>query len=238
MTLLELQKEANRFVLGLPSLTEILEGSAFKKFFLYKESIHHKFLTYFTNTFPVTAQHLESEFHHVVRGFLKDHPPSSGILNEYGKSFPAHIKSLQSIENRDDLAEVAEFEWQNHLIRESHVDFGSATPLSMNDLAESLQQGAFPDFRLSLGAKLLEFQNPISTYFSDDEEKSHVLLLRGPDYLDSLWLTPDYYSVYKTIESGENIENAINQALLVNEDFNTQEFFVYSFKNNIFTTKQ
>lgn len=235
MTLLELQKEANRFVLGLPSSTEVLEDSGFKKFFLYKESIHHKFLTYISNTFPVTSQHLESEFSQMVTGFLRDHPPSSGILNEYGKLFPSYVKSLLFIENQDALSEVAEFEWQNHLIRESHVDFEGARHLSMNDLVECLQQGVFPDFKLALGAKLLEFQNPVSTYFSKNEEKSHVLLLRGSDYLDTLWLKPDYYRVYKSIEGGENIENAINQALLVNEAFNTQEFFVYSFTNNVFT---
>ncbi len=121
LRLLELQTRIGRAVLGgdIAELAEIIESDgldAAARLGIYR---NHAFATLgaaLKATFPVVCRLVDERFFaYAAHEYLREHPPRSHCLVEYGADFPVFLAGFQPCKDLPYLADVARFEWALHI---------------------------------------------------------------------------------------------------------------------------
>src|SRR5258707_6473995 len=116
-TLLELQMRLRRAVLGgdTAEIVSAIQGDgldAAARLGIYR---HHAFTTLgdaLQGTFPVVCRLVDKRFFaYAAHEYLREHPPHSRYLVEYGADFADFLAGFVPCQDMPYLADVARFEW-------------------------------------------------------------------------------------------------------------------------------
>lgn len=116
-TLLELQIQLRRAVLGgdTTEMVSAIQGDGLDPAARVGIYRNHAFATLgasLRGTFPVVCRLVDSRFFsYATHEYLREHPPHSRCLSEYGADFPAFLADFEPCKALPYLADVARFEW-------------------------------------------------------------------------------------------------------------------------------
>jgi hypothetical protein len=132
-----------------PELTTWNGSAPAARFAVYRNNLLSSLIDALGESFPVVRQLLGEEFFRAMAAiYVRNSPPRTRILADYGVEFPDFIDGFAPADSLPYLADVARLEWLR--IRAYHA--ADARPLAMDELAAAL---ASPD---SLGTLLLQLQ--------------------------------------------------------------------------------
>jgi hypothetical protein len=116
-TLLELQIQMRRAVLGgdATAIVSAIQGDGLDPAARVGIYRNHAFATLgasLRGTFPVVCRLVDSRFFsYAAHEYLREHPPHSRCLVEYGADFPDFLADFEPCKPLPYLADVARFEW-------------------------------------------------------------------------------------------------------------------------------
>src|SRR5258705_367407 len=135
--LLELQMRLRRAVLGgdTAEIVAAIQGDGLDPAARVGIYRHHAFATLgdaLQGTFPVVCRLVDRRFFaYAAHEYLREHPPHSGCLVEYGADFADFLAGFAPCEKLPYLADVARFEWALNIA----ATVREATPLQAKSLA-------------------------------------------------------------------------------------------------------
>jgi hypothetical protein len=160
-TLLELQMRLRRAVLGgdTGEIVAAIQGDGLDPAARVGIYRHHAFTTLgdaLQTTFPVVCRLVDKRFFaYAAHEYLRQHPPHSRCLVEYGADFADFLARFTPCEKLPYLADVARFEWALNLA----ATVGEAAPLHAETLA-AIPPGKAPYVALRLQPSLSYFASP------------------------------------------------------------------------------
>ena len=173
LTLLELQTRIGRAVLGgeIAELAEIIEGNGLDpaaRLGIYR---NHAFATLgaaLKATFPVVCRLVDERFFaYAAHEYLREHPPRSRCLVEYGADFPDFLAGFQPCKDLPYLADVARFEWALHIA----ATIREAPSLQMDALAAiPAERAGYVGFRLQPSVSYFASSWPIDAIWQANQE--------------------------------------------------------------------
>ena len=176
LTLLELQTRIGGVVLGgdIAEIVEIIEGDGLDpaaRLGIYR---NHAFATLgaaLKAAFPVVSRLVDERFFaYAAHEYLREHPPRSRCLVEYGFDFPDFLAGFQPCKDLAYLADVARFEWALHIaatVREApslQMDALAAIP------AERAGYVGYVGFRLQPSVSYFASPWPIDAIWRANQE--------------------------------------------------------------------
>jgi Putative DNA-binding domain len=179
-------------------------------------------------TFPVVCRLVDQRFFaYAAHDFLREHPPHSRCLIEYGDAFADFLAGFEPCRNLPYLADVARFEWAVHVtttVRET-------APLRIEALA-ALSAEQAPLIQLRLQPSLSYFTSgwPVDAVWqaNQTEEVPPVDLASGGCSLEirrvgdgAVWRRLDLgaFAFRKALAEGSALAAAISAATLRDPDF-------------------
>jgi hypothetical protein len=121
LTLLELQTRIGGAVLGgdIAEIAEITEGDGLDpaaRLAIYRNHALTTLGAALKATFPVVCRLVDERFFaYAAHEYLREHPPRSRCLVEYGADFPDFLAGFQPCKDLPYLADIAGFEWALHI---------------------------------------------------------------------------------------------------------------------------
>ena len=137
LTLLELQTRIARAVLGdeTAEIAEIIEGDGLDpaaRLGIYRNHALATLGAALKAIFPVVCRLVDERFFaYAAHEYLREHPPRSRCLVEYGVDFPEFLADFQPCKDLPYLADVARFEWALQIA----ATIGEMPPLGADALA-------------------------------------------------------------------------------------------------------
>src|SRR5262244_3431715 len=137
-TLLELQMRFRRAVLGgdTGEIVAAIQGDGLDPAARVGIYRHHAFATLgdaLQSTFPVVCRLVDRRFFaYAAHEYLREHPPHSRCLVEYGADFADFLANFEPCKALPYLADVARFEWALNIA----ASVREAAPLPLQALAE------------------------------------------------------------------------------------------------------
>ena len=173
LTLLELQTRIGRAVLGgdIAEIAEIIEGDGLDPAARLRIYRNHAFSTLgaaLAATFPVVCRLVDERFFaYAAHEYLREHPPRSRCLVEYGADFPDFLAGFQPSEDLPYLADVARFEWALHIA----ATVREAPSLQMDALAAiPAERAGSVGFRLQPSVNYFASPWPIDAIWQANQE--------------------------------------------------------------------
>ena len=160
-TLLELQMRLRRAVLGgdTGEIVAAIQGDGLDPAARVGIYRHHAFTTLgdaLQTTFPVVCRLVDKRFFaYAAHEYLRQHPPHSRCLVEYGADFADFLARFTPCEKLPYLADVARFEWALNIA----ATVGEAAPLHAETLA-AIPPGKAAYVALRLQPSLSYFASP------------------------------------------------------------------------------
>ncbi|MBA4045703.1 MAG: DUF2063 domain-containing protein [Erythrobacter sp.] len=130
------------------------------RFDIYRNNVLSSLTSALACTFPVVEKMVGSEyFAALASAFVRETPPTSRILAEYGGVFPLFIGTFPPLADFPYLADVARLEWLRQEAIRSPDDLQRDTPLA------SIEVEALMERKLVLApsARLLTSPHPVAT---------------------------------------------------------------------------
>lgn len=108
------------------------------RFAVHRNNVLASLVNALADTFPVVQVLVGPEFFRALAlGFVREHPPRSPVLAQYGDAFPAFVAQFEPAQSLPYLADVARLE----LARVQSCHAADAIPLSAADAAAALACG-------------------------------------------------------------------------------------------------
>ena len=171
--LLELQMRLRRAVLGgdTAEIVAAIQGDGLDpaaRLGIYR---HHAFSTLgdaLQGTFPVICRLVDKRFFaYAAHEYLREHPPHSRCLVEYGADFADFLDSFESCKDLPYLADVARFEWALNIA----ATVRDATPLQAEALAAvPAERAAYVALRLQPSLSYFASPWPIDAIWQANKE--------------------------------------------------------------------
>jgi hypothetical protein len=171
--LLELQMRLRRAVLGgdTAEIVAAIQGDGLDpaaRLGIYR---NHAFATLgdaLQGTFPVVCRLVDKRFFaYAAHEYLREHPPHSRCLVEYGADFADFLARFEPCQNLPYLADVARFEWALNIA----ATVREATPLQEETLAAvPAQQAAYVALRLQPSLSYFASPWPIDAIWQANNE--------------------------------------------------------------------
>lgn len=130
------------------------------RFDIYRNNVLASLTSALASTFPVVEKMVGNEyFAALASAFIRETPPTSRILAEYGGAFPLFIETFPPLADFPYLADVGRLEWLRLEAVRSPDDPHSGSPFS------PLEAQALMDSKLMLApwARLLASRHPVGT---------------------------------------------------------------------------
>jgi hypothetical protein len=159
--LLELQMRLRRAVLGgdTAEIVAAIQGGGLDPAARVGIYRHHAFATLgdaLQGTFPVVCRLVDKRFFaYAAHEYLREHPPHSRCLVEYGTDFADFLADFRPCKNLPYLPDVARFEWALNIA----ATVREATPLQAETLA-AIPAGEAAYIALRLQPSLSYFASP------------------------------------------------------------------------------
>jgi hypothetical protein len=171
--LLELQMRLRRAVLGgdTAEIVAAIQGDGLDPAARVGIYRHHAFSTLgdaLQSTFPVVCRLVDKRFFaYATHEYLREHPPHSRCLVEYGADFADFLAGFEPCNELPYLADVARFEWALNIA----ATVREATPLQSEALAAvPAQQAAYVALRLQPSLSYFASPWPIDTIWQANKE--------------------------------------------------------------------
>ena len=83
-----------------------------RRFSVYRNNVMDSLIKALQTGFPVISKLLgEQNFKNIAGLFVRQHPPASPVINQYGDNFPAFLKDFKPLEHLPYLADTAHLEF-------------------------------------------------------------------------------------------------------------------------------
>ncbi len=172
-TLLELQMQLRRAVLGgdTVEIVAAIHGDGLDPAARVGIYRNHAFATLGASlqaTFPVICRLVDKRFFaYVAHEYLREHPPHSRCLVEYGADFANFLADFEPSKALPYLADVARFEWALNIA----ASMRDTAPLPPRALAEvPANEAAYVAFRLQPSLSYLTSPWPIDAIWQANQE--------------------------------------------------------------------
>jgi len=172
-TLLELQMQLRRAVLGgdAAEIVAAIHGDGLDPAARVGIYRNHAFATLgasLQDTFPVICRLVDKRFFaYVAHEYLREHPPHSRCLVEYGADFANFLADFEPSKALPYLADVARFEWALNIA----ASMRDTAPLPPRALAEvPANEAAYVAFRLQPSLIYLTSPWPIDAIWQANQE--------------------------------------------------------------------
>src|SRR5271169_5409853 len=173
LMLLELQMRLRQAVLGgdTAEIVAAIQGDGLDPVARVGIYRHHAFATLgdtLQTTFPVVCRLVDKRFFaYAAHEYLREHPPHSRCLVEYGTDFADFLARFIPCEGLPYLADVARFEWALNIA----ATVREATPLQAEALAAvPAEQAAYVALRLQPSLSYFASPWPIDTIWQANQE--------------------------------------------------------------------
>ncbi|MBT6299451.1 MAG: DUF2063 domain-containing protein [Rhodobacteraceae bacterium] len=130
-----------------------------RRFSVYRNNVMDSLIKALQTGFPVISKLLgEQNFKNIAGLFVRQHPPASPVINQYGDNFPAFLKDFKLLEHLPYLADTARLEFA--LRRSYHAaDAKSVHPSEIDALSPEQLNAA--ELKMSPCAFLISSAWPI-----------------------------------------------------------------------------
>jgi hypothetical protein len=190
-TLLELQRAVRQDLLGLAdgdsSEYVVPDGLAPQsRLAIYRNTANSTLLSALRLTYPAVQALVGSEFFEgAARLFIEQYPPSSALLDSYGKSFPEFLAQMPQAASLAYLPDTARLEWAVNEV----LHAPDAKPLDLQRL-EQLDEAEMQAIRFvpNPAARVLESCFPVDAIWHavltrDDSAMANINLAADPVWL-------------------------------------------------------
>lgn len=220
---------------------------------IYKNNTFVSLKACLLSTFEYTAEIISIEFFRYLSDeFIRQQPPTSGCLMDYGSDFPEFIRTFDALKDHTYLHDFAKLEWY----MQKSLNAQKTAPLEASDLA-SLDE----DFLLNHVFKCQEHIHIIQSeyaifslfkYLRENQEngvtsglphdfdlyraENTLILQNNAGGTEVLNISPAYYMFIKSCMEGQTFEKAVDHmAPFLVEDENFEQIFSQTLQLNLFT---
>jgi hypothetical protein len=82
---------------------------------IYKNNTQLALTDILIQSFPAATKLVDEKFmRFAAHAFYRQHPPTSGDMNDYGAGFPGFLKNFQPLASHPYVADTAQLEWLRH----------------------------------------------------------------------------------------------------------------------------
>lgn len=214
---------------------------------VYQNNMYMSLMDVIENAFPTVRELIGHEpFRNTARQFVKDCPPTSGCLYEYGDEFPGFLKGFEPLKSLAYLPDVATLDWaRNEVYYESDTTpFDSSLLVNMND--DDLCNTVFTlpqalrfvqsDYNLQdIWAMTYEdYQGEVHVH----AKKSCALIVRPQMSIDMYWLDDLHFDLYQALVTKQPIGQILDQLSKTHEDQDLQAALAFFIQHSIFTQQK
>jgi hypothetical protein len=138
--------------------------------------------------FPVVARLVGEDFFvAAARAFIREHPPSTPVLIEYGKDFPSFLEAFEPARGVPYLGDVARLEWLWHAAYHAH----DREPLTARCLADvPPEEAAGLAFKFHPSAGLIASRYPVVSIWETNSFDTEVRPIAGHSAEAALVIRP------------------------------------------------
>jgi len=210
---------------------------AARRFNVYRNNFQSSLIDALAAIYPVVEQLVGREFFGFMADrYIRTHPSRSGNLHNLGCALAQFLDCFQAVSKLQYLADVARLEWAYHTV------FHANAPTSFDPNAlEQVAAEDYPKLRFRRGpaCRIVCSKYPIFRIWTVNQEghggddtvnldvgPESVLVVR-PELEVELWrLDAAESALLKSLESGENLGDAVEASLKVSPDFDLQSALV------------
>ncbi len=213
-----------------------------KRFSVYRNNVVVSLMEAMKAAYPSIATIMgEENFGKVSRNFIANHPPSSPMMQHYGREFPEFLKNFKPLQKSPFLKDVAQAEmvWLQsyHAVDEtclSPEDLSNVDPSETLNLtfevhaAGHMVRSAFPVFDLFNARNLWPCP-------SIDLEQSQAILISRPEYeCIATPLENAQAGFFQCLFDGQTLAEAIGAAMELDEAFEPAQSISIMLQTGIF----
>ena len=206
-----------------PGVTSCTSMRPVRRFNVYRNNVFHSLSNVLEAQFPVVKRLLGVEFFRAVaRAYIREQPPQSPVLMEYGAGFAGFLEAFDPVSDDPYLPDVARLEWlQNEAFYAE-----DAVSLTGNDLAPALDEDAARlTFECHPSLGLLTSQYPVVDIWQTNTHEETVreidamsggedaLVMRPQFDVSVVSLPPGSVVFFKSLRSGSSLGSAFGAAL-------------------------
>ncbi len=199
-----------------------------------------------TNAYPVISQLVGEEFFEdLARAYGRAHPSQLGDLNAFGAQFSTFLKSVPTLQEYPYMSSVAELEWQVH---QAYYAAASREQLSLaaflHQQGEQVQQAKLTFathvslFKSECAAVPIWLAHQASEFQGLPEElnlASYAAVVRPQWRVEVLPLDQAAFQALSILNQGANLEQALEQALQIDEQFDVGQQLQLWFSAGLFS---
>lgn len=214
------------------------------RFRVYKNNMFSALIDVLAGTYPVTQELVGEEFFTTAcQNYIRQFPPKSALLLEYGSEFPIFIETYKPVAELGYLADVArlEYNWlQSYHAADSSII--SAQILADIDPEQLPFFGCkmHPSLRLihssyAVGTIWHEHQSDITETLSIDVNQPEWLAIIRPEYEVSLcFLDQPGYQFLQCLIEGMTLADAIASAMDISPSWDAGSALAFSLQHGFF----
>ncbi len=185
---------------------------------IYKNNVLFSLVEVLSVTYPITKQLIGDEaFEQLAKRNVRDFPPTSAVLSEYGEHFVSTVSTVASVtESVPYLTDIIDYEWKLDQLRRSRKSQANAALVPVEHFRElsPLKQA---QARFELSNNVLLFASPWAVFDIVDavnnEQFDNVdiavsqkgILHRGSDGVQGLALESDTYSLLEQVSQSVSV---------------------------------
>ncbi len=214
-----------------------------ERFRIYSNNVFSSLKNVLRDDFPVCCRILgEEKFNQAAFNFVRNFPPESGCLLQYGQKFPIFVAAM--FPEMPHVKEIAAIEWAKKELYYTDDTCPldpralASIPVNQHDLitfgfpnATSFMKSEFSLKALWGGTDEAENDHPVHS-------RSYSLLIRPRYKIHHFWLKADEYEFYLHLYQGKTLGEAFQQAAEINPHFNLAESLGSAFTNEYFTNAE
>lgn len=173
---------------------------AVKRYNVYRNNVTVSLIDALAGIFPAVQRLTGPDFFRAMARFhLRETPPSSPLLFEYGREFPAFIERYEYAQSLPWLADVARIEraWLDayHAADASPLDADVLASVSPERLADLI-------FLPHPATRIVRSHYPALTIFAANRSEEHVGLIEASEPEDALIARPDMEVIVRHLPPG------------------------------------
>lgn len=219
---------------GLPAMTLMRAGPAWRSLALYRRLIRNNYVQALTITYPILRRLIGARYFSVfARGYMKRYPSTSGDLFGYGRHFPFFLLQLESPRL---LLELACLEWACHEVSQ----IADAPPLALGQVDALISvDPACVRVHLQPTVRLLRFSSPVHLMWQglqpdsltvaeighpSSEEETHILVTRVDGKIRVAELAGLDYQLLTAMADGRQVDEVERMAIEMDPQFDFARF--------------
>lgn len=210
------------------------------RFAIYRNNVLASLIDALMENFPVLVNQVGEEFFRAMASvFVRQKPPTSPILADYGGTFPAWIAAFPPLQEWPWLADLARLE----MLFIASLHSADASPPPLTDVTPQTDPARIyarfhPSVRLlrspwAVLSLWMAYQQQRSSEEVDLWRPEHMLLFRLADNVRIVSLSDAEWQFVTALQTGKSLGQAFEQARSADMAFDPQQILVDLKRNNI-----